>query len=106
MSKLDVIKTEDNEGYKINFFLTKIIDKNIKEVKLSRFIVKAGKESLLDQHSEKEKWYIAKGNGVLVISGDKKVSVKEGDLFFFDSMISHKVYNTSQNDLEILSIWW
>lgn len=98
---------EENDNYTMYSFPNIIVDKQISDFNLIRFIVKPNKESVEDKHKVKEKWYIMKGKGRLIINQTEEIIVKEGDLFFFDSMVTHKIYNCSDiNDLEVLSIWW
>jgi mannose-6-phosphate isomerase-like protein (cupin superfamily) len=107
MSLIKATEVEENESYAMHHFPRIIEEKTISDFNLIRFIVKPNQESVEDQHKVKEKWYIAKGEGLLVINQTEKIIAKEGDLFFFDSMTTHKIYNPSPTDnLEILSIWW
>lgn len=80
--------------------------RSISDFNLIRFIVSPNRLSDLDQHQVKEYWYFAKGNGILFID-DLQISAKEGELYFFDSFVTHQVKNISSDTaLEILSIWW
>ena len=89
------------------FHFSRIIDGlEVANFNLIRFVVKPGKESLLDQHKVKEYWYIAKGQGLLKLN-EKQIIANPGDLFYFQSQDTHKIKNLSTNDdMEILSIWW
>jgi mannose-6-phosphate isomerase-like protein (cupin superfamily) len=60
-----------------------------------------------DQHKVRECWFITQGQGLLTLNDSDTVPVAKGQLFFFDSMISHQLYNTSSDvTLELLSVWW
>jgi mannose-6-phosphate isomerase-like protein (cupin superfamily) len=73
--------------------------------KAAIFTVKPAAESKLDVHKVFEIWLVAKGTGVLTYQ-HKKVSVKSGDVIYFDSFASHKITNTGKKTMQIFSIWW
>lgn len=60
-----------------------------------------------DQHEVKEYWFITHGSGELLLNDTERITVKKGELYFFPSMASHQLFNTSEHEnLELLSIWW
>lgn len=71
-----------------------------------RFTVERGATSKLDQHEVRECWMIAQGEGELEFNGDKFISVKAGEFYFFDSMETHRIKNTGVKELIIHSVWW
>jgi mannose-6-phosphate isomerase-like protein (cupin superfamily) len=98
---------EQTDSYEMHHFSKMINNIQVSDFNLIRFIVKPNKGSIEDKHKVREYWFICKGKGNLSINGMAPVPVKEGQLFFFDSMISHQIHNTSMNEnLEILSVWW
>lgn len=98
--------TDINSIREVYNFSRTIDDKLLSDFNLIRFIVNPDCLSDLDQHKVKEYWYFAKGGGLLYINGNE-VQAKEGEVYFFDSFVTHQVKNTSQDtNLEILSIWW
>ena len=80
--------------------------KPIAPFKASRIMVLPGSWSPLDDHQEKECWFIVSGEGELVFLDKEKKTVKPGDVMFYDSQQSHKIYNSGKEDLVIISIWW
>lgn len=73
--------------------------------KYSRFIVKPGQTSRLDQHQVLEAWVIVAGAGVLAVDGVES-PVTCGDVVHFTPMRSHQVTNPGPHDLEVFSFWW
>jgi len=74
--------------------------------KASRIRVLPGSWTPLDDHDEKECWFIISGEGELVFLEREKKIVRPGDVMFYDSRQSHKIYNSGKEDLIIISIWW
>ncbi len=74
--------------------------------KASKIIVYPGHWSPLDNHEVKECWMISSGQGELVYNDDVKEPIKAGDVLFYDSFNSHKVFNNGSEDLIIFSLWW
>ena len=69
--------------------------------------IKPGGNTERDQHKVREYWFIAHGSGRLVLNDHEMFNVAKGELYYFDSMVSHQLFNLSdQEDLEILSMWW
>ena len=101
------VESEDvNAVSKALNFMNKQGDMSMSDFNLIHFFVNPGAQSVLDQHKVKEYWFVMKGSGELKINGEN-CDVKAGELYFFDSMISHHITNKSQTEsLEILSIWW
>ncbi len=72
----------------------------------SKFIVYPGETSPLDVHDVKECWFIASGTGIVTYEGEKKETVKQGDVLCFDSQQSHEIFNNGSENLQIFSVWW
>ena len=74
--------------------------------KSSRLVEYPGKTSPLDLHDVKECWFIASGEGIVTYDGADEVSVKPGDVLYYDSRKSHSITNTGNKELLIFSVWW
>lgn len=70
-----------------------------------RFTVDPGCTSRLDQHDVRECWMIARGVGVLTYDG-QDIRVAAGDTLFFESKHTHQIYNSSDDQLVINTVWW
>jgi len=69
------------------------------------FTVASHCTSRLDQHSVRECWMIAQGQGQLTYDG-VPLRVEQGDVLFFESMKSHQVHNDGDITLIISTVWW
>ena len=58
-----------------------------------------------DNHEEEERWVILKGSGRLEYD-DKLYLAKPQDIFYFESLKYHTIYNDSDEVLLIHSIYW
>ncbi|MFK7000958.1 cupin domain-containing protein [Flavobacterium oreochromis] len=106
MQSIPIESTDINTIREVYNFTRTIEGKELSSFNLIRFIVNPDSLSDLDRHEAKEYWYFAKGNGLLYINGNE-VQAKEGEVYFFDSLVTHQVKNLShETNLEILSIWW
>jgi len=106
LNPVDIESSEITDATEVYNFAKIFKEKQLSDVNLIRFIVNPNYLSTLDQHKVKEYWYLAKGNGLLYIDG-REVEAKEGEVYFFDSFVTHQIKNTSTDSkLEILSIWW
>lgn len=96
---------KDSSTETINFF-NLLKGKRISEFNLIHFKVNPLCKSKPDQHQSKEYWFIMSGEGRLEVNG-KSQKIHPGEVHFFDSMVTHEVWNTSNsNQLQIFSIWW
>ena len=72
----------------------------------SKWVVKPNESSPLDIHDVRECWFIASGTGILTYKDELKGEVKPGDVLYFNSQESHKVFNNGTEDLLVFSVWW
>jgi mannose-6-phosphate isomerase-like protein (cupin superfamily) len=74
-------------------------------VEISRFYVLAGDATPWDQHAVREIWILGSGSGQLE-TPDGPVFLVQGDAFYFEPHQCHRITNTGDQPLEIISIWW
>ena len=104
--RIPVATSEITKATEIYNFSRIVAGKELSPFNLIRFIIYPGEQSILDKHAVKEYWCIVKGVGVLKINGEENF-VKEGELYFFESYVTHEIKNTSSvENLEIISVWW
>ena len=81
-------------------------DQAIAPFKGSKWVVKPNEWSPLDIHDVRECWFIASGTGIVTYKEEFKEAVKAGDVLYFNSQESHKVFNNGTEDLLVFSVWW
>ena len=67
-------------------------------------IVDAGCESVIEPHESIEMWVVVRGEGI-VCSDGTDYAAKAGDVFYFESLVEHKVKNHSDRSMLITSVW-
>ena len=73
--------------------------------KASRFVLAPGAMSPIDEHTVAEIWMTARGSGRLLY-GDAAYDMSPGDVFYIQPRVKHHAVNTSDQPLEIFSVWW
>jgi mannose-6-phosphate isomerase-like protein (cupin superfamily) len=107
MHKIDIKEIESNSSFLIKHFLNDKDGINRSPFNIIDAVVYPQSKTDRDQHLVKEYWFIKEGKGKLIINDSEVFNVSKGELLFFDSMISHEIYNESiDQNLEFLSIWW
>lgn len=56
-------------------------------------------------HDESETFYIAIGQGLMIID-EEQSDVKVGDVVFIPPNSIHQLKNTSETELRFIAIWW
>lgn len=105
-NQIKIGKIEQSRGVIIKYF-SQIIVTPPADFNIIHFSVSPGCTTENDRHKVRECWFILRGKGLMTLNDTDCSSVEEGELYFFDSMVSHQVFNISyEASLEILSIWW
>ncbi len=71
----------------------------------ARFSIVCDGKTSLDQHSEKEMWFIIRGSGILNYKGES-TEIAAGDAVYFESNAPHQLSNNGSIPIEVFSIWW
>ncbi|MFN9500554.1 MAG: cupin domain-containing protein [Chryseotalea sp.] len=106
MKPINIREVEQTQDFVMNYFSNSIGSTDA-VVSIMHATVKPLSSTERDEHKVKEYWFVTHGSGELTINDSEKVTIKKGQLYFFDSFVSHQLYNpaTSEN-IELLSIWW
>lgn len=70
-----------------------------------RCVVDVGAALPLDQHTEREVWFVTRGHGALTYKGQTS-EIKQGDIVAFDPDVPHEFSNTADEPFELVSIYW
>jgi len=107
IKQISVEKVDHAETCKISHFSQIPDDDSKQPFNLIHLVVNPLCNTERDQHRVKECWFILQGKGLLTTDDIHTTQVEKGQLFFFESMMAHQLYNSSSDsDLEVLSIWW
>jgi mannose-6-phosphate isomerase-like protein (cupin superfamily) len=107
IKSISVADTEQSEKFRIDHFCKIISDDENAVFNIIHAVVNPLCSTDRDQHTVKECWFITQGYGLLTLNDANTIPVAKGQLYFFDSMVSHQLYNSSPDvHLELLSIWW
>jgi mannose-6-phosphate isomerase-like protein (cupin superfamily) len=97
MKPINIREVEQTQDFVMNYFSNSIMHATVKPLSSTE----------RDEHKVKEYWFVTHGSGELTINDSEKVTIKKGQLYFFDSFVSHQLYNPSTSEnIELLSIWW
>jgi mannose-6-phosphate isomerase-like protein (cupin superfamily) len=69
------------------------------------FMVEPGAQSILDQHSVTECWWICEGKGLLSY-GAHSYEITPNDVLLICPNVPHTVKNVGSVTLKLVSIWW
>lgn len=70
-----------------------------------RCIIEPGGRLPLHSHDEHEAWVITRGHGALTYEGVES-AIACGDIVFFESGAEHEFTNSSDETLELVSVYW
>lgn len=68
-------------------------------------VVRPGVVSTLDCHPDYEIWIAMSGQSVVEVSGEER-GFESGDVLYLPPNTPHRVFNRSQGDFEMYSVWW
>jgi mannose-6-phosphate isomerase-like protein (cupin superfamily) len=71
----------------------------------SRFSVRPGVATEVDQHAVRECWLVVQGAGTVRHDG-RDLPAAAGDAFLFDSQERHQLRNDGPEEMVVVSLWW
>jgi mannose-6-phosphate isomerase-like protein (cupin superfamily) len=74
--------------------------------RMSRFSLRPGVSSPLDQHEAQELWFVAAGRGCLTRGGTHRIELTAGDIIELGARLTHTLCNTGSDELVVFSVWW
>lgn len=107
ISLIDIHEVEQSEQFLLSYFSKIKIGDEPVGFNVMHGVVHPLCGTDRDQHAVRECWFITQGSGILTLHDTESIPVGKGQLYFFDSMVSHQLQNTSPDmPLELVSIWW
>jgi len=92
-------------GTKIAIFELPTVEVPAMPFKFARVSVPGGANTDPDTHEVREIWLIAQGEARVTIAGNE-ITVRAGDVLYFDSNQTHQLFNDSGESVEFFAVWW